>query len=126
MKSLLILLLLSSFYITTSLFSANHNENKKPTVPTDMVLIPASEFQMGSQNGDRDEKPVRTVYLDAFYIDTHEVTVGEYKKFINVTGHRALSDSVFRCSPTDQHPVVGCKLARCNRLCQMGRQTFTD
>ena len=46
----------------------------------DMVLIPAGEFQMGSNNGERDEKPVHTVYLDAFYIDKHEVTVAEYKR----------------------------------------------
>ena len=46
----------------------------------DMVLIPAGEFQMGSNNGERDEKPVHTVYLDAFYIDKHEVTVAEYKQ----------------------------------------------
>ena len=39
----------------------------------DMVLIPAGEFQMGSSNGERDEKPVHTVYLDAFYIDKYEV-----------------------------------------------------
>ncbi|MBI1930332.1 hypothetical protein HYR99_39535, partial [Candidatus Poribacteria bacterium] len=32
-----------------------------------MVLIPAGEFQMGSVDGSDDEKPVHTVYLDAFY-----------------------------------------------------------
>jgi formylglycine-generating enzyme required for sulfatase activity len=72
----------------------------------DMVLIPAGEFQMGSNNGERDEKPVYTVYLDAFYIDKDEVTVAEYKRFVEVTGHRPLSESVARTSPTDQHPVV--------------------
>ena len=72
----------------------------------DMVLIPAGEFQMGSNSGERDEKPVHTVYLDAFYIDKHEVTVAEYKRFVEATGHRPLSESVARTSPTDQHPVV--------------------
>ena len=51
-------------------------------------------------------KPVHAVYLDAFYIDTHEVTVGEYKQFVEATGHRPLSVSISRTSPTDQHPVV--------------------
>ncbi len=32
----------------------------------EMALIPAGEFQMGS-NAEDDEKPVHTVYLDAFY-----------------------------------------------------------
>ena len=66
------------------------------TVPEGMVLIPEGEFQMGSEKGDRDEKPLHSVYLDVFYMDTHEVTVGEYKQFINATEHRAVSDSVFR------------------------------
>ena len=50
---------------------------------TDMVLIPAGEFQMGSNTGDTDEKPVHTVYVDAFYIDKYEVTNAQYKAFID-------------------------------------------
>ncbi len=54
-----------------------------PVVITDptgmeMVLVPAGEFSMGSDNGDSDEKPVHTVYLDAFYIDKYEVTNARY------------------------------------------------
>ena len=77
------------------------------TVPKDMVRIPAGEFQMGSNDADSDEKPVHTVYVDAFFMDTHEVTVGQYKRFISATGHRALPDWVSKYSPTDRHPVVG-------------------
>ena len=50
-----------------------------------MTLIPAGEFRMGS-NADSaysDEKPVHTVYVNAFYIDKYEVTNEEYKKFID-------------------------------------------
>ena len=50
----------------------------------DMVLIPAGEFQMGSNNGNMDEKPVHTVYVDAFYMDKYEVTNAQYKKFVDV------------------------------------------
>jgi len=32
----------------------------------EMALIPAGEFEMGSNDGRNDEKPVHTVYLDAF------------------------------------------------------------
>ena len=49
----------------------------------DMVMIPAGEFQMGSNNGDNDEKPVHTVYVDAFYIDKYEVTNAQYKAFVD-------------------------------------------
>ena len=53
-----------------------------PSVPSDMILIPAGEFQMGS-NDNTDEKPVHTVYIDAFYIDAYEVTNAQYKAFID-------------------------------------------
>ncbi len=49
-----------------------------------MVLIPAGEFQMGSNNPEAqtDEQPVHTVYLDAFFMDQHEVTNLEYQTFV--------------------------------------------
>ena len=48
-----------------------------------MVLIRAGEFQMGSNtSGGAGEKPVHTVYVDAFYIDRYEVTNEEYKVFL--------------------------------------------
>ena len=52
--------------------------------PEGMVLIPAGEFQMGSNDteADNDERPVRTVYVDAFYMDKTEVTNAEYQKFV--------------------------------------------
>lgn len=43
-----------------------------------MMYVPAGEFQMGSENGSDDEKPVHTVYLDAFWIDQTEVTNSMY------------------------------------------------
>ena len=54
-------------------------------VPEGMVLIPAGKFQMGSidADADDDEKPVHTVYVDAFYMDTHEVTNAAYKAFVD-------------------------------------------
>ena len=50
-----------------------------------MVLIPAGDFQMGSNdsNADDDEKPVHTVYVDAFYIDKYEVTNAQFKAFVD-------------------------------------------
>jgi formylglycine-generating enzyme required for sulfatase activity len=54
-----------------------------PTEITDakgvpMCLVPAGEFTMGSENGYNDERPVHTVYLDAFYMDKYEVTNARY------------------------------------------------
>jgi formylglycine-generating enzyme len=47
-----------------------------------MVLVPAGEFTMGSDEGDDDEQPVHRVYLDHFYLDTFEVTNGRFAKFV--------------------------------------------
>jgi formylglycine-generating enzyme required for sulfatase activity len=47
-----------------------------------MVYVPAGEFEMGSVSGEIDEKPVHTVYLDAFWIDQTEVTNGMYAKCV--------------------------------------------
>ena len=48
-----------------------------------MVLIPAGEFQMGSDSGNPDEKPRHPVTLNAFYIDRYEVTNAQYKAFVD-------------------------------------------
>lgn len=50
-----------------------------------MALIPAGEFQMGSNDAEAygDEHPIHAVFLDAFYIDKHPVTNGKYKKFVD-------------------------------------------
>ena len=55
-----------------------------------MHLIPAGEFEMGDHfgEGQSDERPVHTVYLDAFYMDETEVTNDRYKAFVEATGHR--------------------------------------
>ena len=55
-----------------------------------MHLIPAGEFEMGDHSGEgqSDERPVHTVYLDAFYMDETEVTNARYRAFVEATGHR--------------------------------------
>lgn len=72
-----------------------------------MALIPAGEFQMGSDYGEPDEEPVHTVYLDAFYMDIYEVTNALYKKFVDATGHKAPSYWSDPKSNAPDQPVVG-------------------
>ena len=52
------------------------------SIPEGMVMIPAGEFQMGSNDDLPDAKPVHTVYVDAFYMDKYEVTNLEYQRFL--------------------------------------------
>ena len=48
-----------------------------------LLYVPVGEFTMGSDNGQSDERPVHTVYLDAFWIDQTEVTNKMYSLCVN-------------------------------------------
>ncbi|MBN1496833.1 MAG: SUMF1/EgtB/PvdO family nonheme iron enzyme [Spirochaetes bacterium] len=50
-----------------------------------MVLVPEGTFVFGSNEGDRDESPEHTVYLDDYYIDKYEVSNEDYKAFVVAT-----------------------------------------
>ncbi len=68
-----------------------------------MVYVPAGEFLMGTSDADIEqykvlfplrkisrfdnERPQRTVFVDAFYIDRTEVTNRQYKRFLAETGY---------------------------------------
>jgi formylglycine-generating enzyme required for sulfatase activity len=55
------------------------------------ATIPAGDFLMGSNEGEPDERPVHPVYLDAFQIAIHPVTVDQYARFVRETGHAPLT-----------------------------------
>ena len=78
--------------------------------PMEMILIPAGKFRMGTNSpGREDENPEHNMSVEAFYIDTYEVTNLQYKEFIEVTGHRAPAHWRNRTFPEARranHPVV--------------------
>ncbi|MDR2210120.1 MAG: SUMF1/EgtB/PvdO family nonheme iron enzyme, partial [Spirochaetaceae bacterium] len=47
-------------------------------VPANMVLVEGGTFQMGSTNGENNEKPVHTVTVKSFYMGKYEVTQNEW------------------------------------------------
>ena len=51
-----------------------------------MIYVPAGEFRMGSVSADNmavaSEMPARNVFLDAFWIDRVEVSVGQYRQCV--------------------------------------------
>jgi formylglycine-generating enzyme required for sulfatase activity len=55
----------------------------------EMVVIPAGNFQMGSNDGDSDEKPVHSVNVKGFAIGKYEVTRGQFAAFVSATGYNA-------------------------------------
>jgi formylglycine-generating enzyme required for sulfatase activity len=90
----LILLIGLSLSLAGPLHAADSPQAVKPAGKdgAPMVLVPAGPFPMGVPTGDRDggrdEYPRHQVELDAFYIDTYEVTNGLYHRFVKATGHR--------------------------------------
>jgi eukaryotic-like serine/threonine-protein kinase len=52
------------------------------------VYVPAGEFQMGSEDGGKNERPVHSVFLDAYWMDQTEVTNIKYAEFLNERGNQ--------------------------------------
>ena len=52
-----------------------------------MAWIPGGTFAMGSAGFYPEERPVHRVTVDGFWMDTHPVTVAQYRKFVAATGH---------------------------------------
>jgi sulfatase modifying factor 1 len=77
---------------------------------SDMILIPGGEFLMGNDT-DENHSPAHAVRLEAFYLDAHEVTNGDYYEFCLATGHRLpefWGIDARRSGPQfPDHPVVG-------------------
>src|SRR4051812_26295410 len=58
-----------------------------------MVLIKGGSFQMGSNDPDfNDTRPIHTVKLKDLWMDAHEVTNAEFKKFVDATGYKTVAE----------------------------------
>lgn len=112
-----------------------HPDNRRgevfhdPVSGGEFVFIGGGCFQMGDifGDGEDDEKPVHEVCIKDFYMGKFEVTVGEFRKFVNATGYKTDAEKAGGCyiwsenryeknpdrtwrnpgfTQTDQHPVV--------------------
>ncbi len=76
---------------------------------SEMALIPAGSFEMGDHfdEGNDRELPIHEVELDAFYMDVNDVTVGQFREFVNQSGHSYDRwNDVAKYSPGDEYPMV--------------------
>ena len=72
-----------------ALQGCNQLETKTNSLGMTLVRVDPGMFLMGSEDGDRDERPVHEVTISQpFYIGTHEVTNAQYEAFD--PEHRAL------------------------------------
>ena len=58
-------------------------------VKMEMVLVPAGEFDMGSNEGPGEERPVHKVKISKpFYTGKYEVTVAQFRAFVDATKYQ--------------------------------------
>lgn len=108
---------------TLPLFSKN--AENKGSVPEkkkseDMVLVPAGEFTMGSNEWWPKSQPEHKRVIDAFYMDKYEVTNKRYKKFVEAvkrTPPPHWVNSELQAERAD-HPVVFVSWYDANDFCQ--------
>lgn len=107
----------------------------QPLIPPSspgMVFIPGGELWMGSTEAEIDEsyrmaerfagrtmqvrrewfedEEYRLVRVRPFYIDRNEVTMAEYRAFVEATGPGPLPDWALEIAPDDNMPAVGVNL----------------
>jgi len=106
-----------------------YNGSRLGDAPNEMVLIPAGEFIMGTDERLPDEGPQHRVTLPAFRIDKYEVTNLQYKKFNDETRGRSPRHWRNRTFPAGKadHPVVYVSWDNANDYCRWaGKRLPTD
>lgn len=88
-----------------------------------LVLIPAGKFEMGSPPSEEgrfdSEGPVHQVYLDAYYIAEKEVTVEQWRKFIEDTSYNWNKWSLLKeYAPGDNYPIIFTTWADTQEFCR--------
>ena len=91
---------------------------------SDMVHIPAGEFDMGSPEGEgkKNEQPSHKVYLDAYYIDKYEVTFKDFEEYLssNAKQYPTITGWIDRKARPEMvnKPIFGLQWKRCKRYCE--------
>lgn len=86
--------ILTLFYMCFALaFVLSAQEMNQSEVPEGIIFVEGGTFQMGSNDGDSDENPVRTEKVNDFYIGMYEVTFDEYDAFCDDWNRKRPSDN---------------------------------
>lgn len=98
------------------------------TPPNGMVLIPAGEFLMGSENGPQDERPAHRTALGSFWIDKYELTNAEYRQCVQSGVCSPPKDRTAFDEPAKAtHPVTSVTWKQAHQYCQWrGRRLPTE
>ena len=81
----------------------------------EFMWVPKGCFQMGSNSGQDDEKPIHEICIDGVWMGKYEITVGQFTKFKNEMGYSSEPSNEWKCkgtakvdgfSQTSEHPVA--------------------
>lgn len=98
-RSLLFPLSIPSLLSSVILSHTNAVAGQKITaayIEPPMIAIPAGNFYMGSDRGQDNEKPAHKVSMPAFQMAKYEVTIAEFRKFIEATHYQAPQECTHR------------------------------
>ncbi len=99
-----------------------------PLLDRSMVLVPGGEFTMGSFGGDPDEQPVHKVYVGAFFMDKHQVTVSQYARFLESAHQESPPEWTVMNKPQNQtRPIANVDWAEADAYCKWaGKRLSTE
>ena len=98
MRSYYILIIVALLLPSPGWLSAQESQVGIETVLKSFVKIKPGKFLMGSMEHDEDEQPVHMVRISqSFLISEHEVTLGEFQKFVETTGYQSSSEKGEGC-----------------------------
>jgi len=81
-----------------------------PSRPAGMALVPADTYTVGGGFG----RPTRAIALAAFYIDSTEVTVAAYSRYLAASGLA----TPWHARPPDDWPATGILWSEARRFCE--------
>ena len=66
-----------------------------PPPAKNMVWVPGGEFLMGSEDFYPEERPVRRVAVEGFWIDESPVSAAEFRRFVRETRYITVAERQF-------------------------------
>lgn len=88
-----------------------------------MLYIPGGSFVMGSKKR-KNEQPLRRVHIDGLYLDKTEVTVAQFREFVEATKRKMPEQPEWN---QENHPVVNVTWKEANAYAQwVGKRLPTE
>ena len=89
-----------------SVYNWNSAQSKDKELGIEWIFVKGGNFEMGDTfgEGEEDEKPVRLVSVEDYYLSKSEITVAQYRTYCTATGHPMPAMPSWGWH--DEHPIV--------------------